>query len=64
MAQEWPESTFVGYDIAPIQTDLQALARAQAYLSQLQADGESTEKTDMVNWQDLARRITWRIGNL
>ena len=59
MAQQWPEATIVGLDIAPIQTDLAALARAQALVGLPEAKGKKA-----VNWEDLAKRVTWKIGNL
>jgi hypothetical protein len=60
MAQQWPECTVVGLDIAPIQTDLAALARAQALVGVQEAeDGEMA-----VDWEDLSKRVVWKIGNL
>lgn len=60
MAQQWPDCTVVGLDIAPIQTDLAALARAQALVGVQQAeDGKMA-----VDWEDLSKRVAWKIGNL
>jgi len=60
MAQQWPEATVVGLDVAPIQTDLAALARAQA----LVGVPEEAKGKKAVDWEDLAKRVTWKIGNL
>lgn len=62
MAQQWRESTFVGLDIAAIQTDLQALAKAQ----QMLAGGTIGDPVNAaeVDWQDVADRVTWRIADL
>ena len=50
----------VGLDIAPIQTDLAALARAQALVGVQEAeDGKIA-----VDWEDLSKRVIWKIGNL
>jgi hypothetical protein len=62
MAQQWRESTFVGLDIASIQTDLHALAKAQDMLSvDLASDTIDAAGTD---WHDVATRVTWRIADL
>lgn len=60
MAQQWPQATVVGLDIAPIQTDLLALARAQALVGM----SESVDGKSAVDWEDLSKRISWKIGNL
>lgn len=62
MAQQWRESTFVGLDIASIQTDLHALAKAQDMLNaDLAGDTIGGGGTD---WHDVAARVTWRIADL
>lgn len=61
MARQWPNSTVVGFDVAPVQTDLAALARAQAIVGKADAAPDTPEPVD---WEDLARRVSWKIGNL
>lgn len=62
MAQEWPDTTFVGFDVASVQTDLWALAKAEGMLREDFDD--LPENGTRINWQDLAERVTWHIGDL
>lgn len=63
MARQWPQTTFIGMDIAPIQTDLKGLAAAQQRLRKLRPDLQSSDGGG-VDWKDLSERITWKIGDL
>lgn len=62
MAQKWRDTTFVGLDIAPVQTDLSALSAAEQMFSH--EFPEPTESTSKISWQDIAGRVTWEIGDL
>ncbi|KAJ9106872.1 hypothetical protein QFC19_003001 [Naganishia cerealis] len=61
MAQKWQDTTFVGLDIAPIQTDLLALATAERIFSH-ELD-EQPQSTTSICWQDIASRVIWHIGD-
>jgi hypothetical protein len=62
MAQKWRDTTFVGLDIASIQTDLEALAKADKMLRERFSDLK--ESGSQVDWHDLAGRVTWHVGDL
>jgi hypothetical protein len=62
MAQKWRDSTFVGLDIAPVQTDLCALSAAEQMFSHEYPEGP--DNASKSSWQDIANRVTWHIGDL
>jgi hypothetical protein len=62
MAQKWRGTTFVGLDIASIQTDLRALGKAARLLRETFSDLEGCASG--VDWEDLAERVTWHVGDL
>ncbi|KAJ9098611.1 hypothetical protein QFC21_004258 [Naganishia friedmannii] len=61
MAQKWRGTMFVGLDIAPVQTDLSALATAEKMFSH--EFPQQPESTSRISWQDIAGRVTWHIGD-
>lgn len=69
MAQEWPDSTFVGFDLVPVQIDLATLARgyaarlAKAKLALPTGDTETGSGAE-INYADIKGRVHWQLGNL
>ncbi len=72
MAQEWPDSTFVGFDLVPVQVDLASLAmrqvsrRAKMKIVFPTSDAEASVSSPEaeINYIDINNRVQWELGNL
>nr|XP_018263819.1 uncharacterized protein I303_03692 [Kwoniella dejecticola CBS 10117]OBR85977.1 hypothetical protein I303_03692 [Kwoniella dejecticola CBS 10117] len=61
MALEYPNTTFVGLDLVPCQTDLTVLADAERRARSTKA-GQPPQGMGL--WENLEKRVKWQRGNL